>query len=392
MIFYTYIGYGLCLVILIRLRRLLQLLKGRPSVYSEKDMLLPEVTLVVAAYNEEAIIKDKIANCFSLEYAKDKLSFVFITDGSSDHTADIIAQYSEIQLLHQRERRGKSAALNRAMEYVNTPITVFCDANTYLNKNAIKYIVRHYEDKKTGGVSGEKRIMVLNNAKSPVAGEGIYWKYESLLKSLDSEFYTVTGAAGELFSIRTSLWEPLPEQIILDDFIISTRVNLLGYRVAYEPQAQASELPSNTLRDEQKRKVRISAGAFQAMAMLKPIFNVYRHPILFFQFFSHRILRWTLAPLSFPLLLLANVLLVLLATSPFYILALTCQIAFYLFAILGASTRGTSKNKVIKILHYIVFMNYSVYLGFFRFIQGGQSVVWEKVEREASSPSELWYR
>jgi len=387
LIFYNYIGYGILLLILTEVRQLFNVDNTLDNLLLDKENL-PDVTMLVAAYNEERIIEEKIANSLSLNYPVDKLSFLFITDGSNDNTVDIIARYPRINLMHQDERKGKTAALNRAMEQVRTSITVFCDANTLLNRSTLRRIVSHYQNSNTGGVAGEKKILAGRENGSAGAGEGLYWKYESLLKKLDAKLYTVTGAAGELFSIRTALWEPLPEDVILDDFVISTRINLKGYRIAYEPGAYASELPSASLKEEKKRKVRISAGAFQAMIMLKPLFNIFKHPVLFFQFFSHRLLRWTLVPLSFPFLLLTNTLLVIKGAGMCYTLMLIGQISFYLLALTGAYlTSHTSSLKVLKIFHYILFMNHSVYLGFFRFIRGRQSVVWEKAGREVITAS-----
>jgi cellulose synthase/poly-beta-1,6-N-acetylglucosamine synthase-like glycosyltransferase len=269
------------------------------------------------------------------------------------------------------------------MEYVQTPITVFCDANTILNRSAIKRIVRHYTCQSTGGVAGEKRVIINENTEGSLVGEGLYWKYESLLKRLDARLYKVNGAAGELFSIRTSLWSPLPKEVILDDFVISARVNIQGYRIAYEPESYAMELPSASLREEKKRKVRISAGAFQAMILLKPLFNCFKYPVLFFQFFSHRFLRWTLTPLCFSLLLLSNIWLVIVGKQSFYTWILIMQTVFYLTAFIGGYLRtNTGILKILRVCNYIIFMNYSVYLGFARFILGKQSAVWEKAGRE----------
>lgn len=382
-IFYNYVGYGILLFVVTRIKRLFTR-KKKSHLLNEQ---LPEVTLVVAAYNEEAVIREKIANCLSLNYPREKLSFLFITDGSTDSTAAVIRQYPRIHLLDGPERKGKTAALNRAMQYVSAPVTIFCDANTMLNRSAIRRIVRHYQAPKTGGVAGEKRIIINGNAATPAAGEGIYWRYESLLKKLDAELYTVAGAAGELFSIRTQLWAPLQENVLLDDFIISGHITLKGYRIAYEPGAYAQEMPSASLKEEKKRKVRISEGAFQSMIMLKEIFNVFKYPVLFFQFCSHRFLRWTLTPLCFPLLLLVNILLTLYHHNPFDIFILSAQLLFYLLAIAGAYFKDLSgKVRILKIFHYILFMNYSVYLGFFRFLKGERSGVWEKAERKILVP------
>lgn len=377
-IFYNYVGYGIILMILSGVKQLFKSFRSREQLQAQ----FPEVTVVVAAYNEEAVIEEKIKNCLALNYSRDKISFLFITDGSTDGTAEIIRRYPQIYLLDGPERKGKTAALNRAMQYVNNPITVFCDANAMLNRSSIRRIVNHYKSSRTGGVSGEKRVRAQKDDMA-AAEEGLYWKYESFLKKLDAELYSVAGAAGELFSIRTKLWSPLPDNVILDDFVISARINLKGYRIAYEPSAYAWEFPSASLKEEKKRKVRISAGGFQAMVLLREVFNVFKYPVLFFQFFSHRFLRWTLTPLSFPVLLLVNIPLALFTGGVFFKITLFSQIIFYLLALAGIYLKENSgKLKILKIFHYILFMNYSVYLGFIRFLKGNQTGVWEKADRK----------
>jgi cellulose synthase/poly-beta-1,6-N-acetylglucosamine synthase-like glycosyltransferase len=284
--------------------------------------------------------------------------------------------------MHEPQRKGKTAALNRAMQNVNTPIVVFTDANTLLNAEALLEITKHYSDSQIGGVAGEKKVITGNEA-SAEAGEGIYWKYESFLKKQDSDFYTVVGAAGELFSIRTKLYEELEENVLLDDFIISLRVCEKGFRVAYEPNAYAMETPSDSMKEEQKRKIRISAGSIQAMIMLKSLLNPFRHPRLFFQYFSHRVLRWTLCPLLLPLIFVVNIWLTVNTPSLIFKIIMLFQILFYLFAISGwILTNKNVKSKLLYIPYYFVFMNASVYLGFFRYLKKNQSVLWEKAARK----------
>ena len=384
---YSYIGYGLLAALLVSIKTAINWITSKDkSIKSDED--LPEVTLLIAAYNEEAFIKQKVENSLSLSYPEGRLKLIFVTDGSTDRTVDILKKYSGIRILHASDRSGKTAALNRAMKTVNTPITIFCDANTILCEDAVLRIVEHYKNPNIGGVAGEKRVAANAEDDAKAASEGIYWKYESILKKIDSALYTVVGAAGELFSIRTDLWEHLDHSIILDDFVISIRINLKGYKIAYSPDAYAIERPSHSIVEEQKRKIRISAGAFQAMLLLKEIFNVFRHPVLFFQFFSHRFLRWVMVPLCLPLLFLSNAVLLFSADEPlFFTLFITFQLLFYLFAVLGSYSNSNTSFKLMRICYYIAFMNFTVYLGFIRFLRGSQSAVWEKAKREVSSIS-----
>jgi len=376
-IFYTYIGYGLIISLVNCINRLF-----RHDEPIEMEYFEPTVTLVVAAYNEEDCIHQKIENCLELDYPDEKLDIIFITDGSTDSSYNIISKYSRVRLLHLPERRGKSAALNRAMRYVDTTLVIFCDANTILGRDSIKMIVKHYSDPRIGGVSGEKRVLKQSDNDPAGEGEGFYWKYESWLKRMDSGFYSVVGAAGELFSLRTSLYSPIDDSVILDDFVISMNVALLGYRVVYEPLAYASEMPSENIREEQKRKVRISAGGFQAMVLLKEVFNIFKFPILGFQFISHRVLRWTIAPICLLLIFVLSGIVSLEANDFWFSIFFLGQILFYVFAWLGHFfSKKRRMVKVFYIPYYFVFMNIAVVLGFWRFYRGAQSVLWEKARR-----------
>jgi cellulose synthase/poly-beta-1,6-N-acetylglucosamine synthase-like glycosyltransferase len=311
------------------------------------------------------------------------LELIFITDGSSDRTAEIISRYPQVLLLHQPERRGKVAAMNRAIQHVKSPLVIFCDANTLLNTACVREIVKHYEDPKVGGVAGEKKIMQQGKDAAAAAGEGLYWKYESYLKKLDSALYTTVGAAGELFSVRKSLFEQAPEGTIIEDFVQSLKLVINGYVVRYEPNAYAAEAPSASIKDEMKRKVRICAGAFQAMVLLKELFNVFRFPVPSFQFISHRILRWTVCPVALILVFVCNVIIVALGGSLFYQVVLALQVLFYIMGITGWIYASRNiRLKAVYIPFYFLFMNLSVFIGFSRFIRNKQTVLWEKAARQ----------
>ena len=379
-LWYSYFGYGLIIWCLLKIKR--QLKKRRFPI--TESPFYPPITLIIAAYNEEGFIIEKIKNTLSLDYPKEQLKLIFITDGSSDATPSLVSQFTEIRLLHEPARNGKMAAMHRAMSFVETPYVIFSDANTYLNKECIKNIVRHYQDKSVGGVAGEKKILQFKNDTIVGSGEGLYWKYEALLKQLDSDFYTVVGAAGELFSVRTDLYEYPGRNALLDDFVVSLKVCLKGYRVAYESNAYALETPSVSIKEEQKRKTRISAGAFQSMFMLKGLFNIFKHPRLSFQYISHRVLRWTLCPLFLPLVLITNILIAKSSGAIVYDMILGAQFLFYIFAFCGwiLSLRDI-KIPIFYVAYYFLFINLNLYLGFFKYLQGKQSVLWDKAERKA---------
>lgn len=342
----------------------------------------PGVTFIVAAYNEGSIIKKKIENSLKQEYPSSAIEFIFITDGSTDATPDIVSQYPQIILLHDDERAGKSAALNRAVAFAKNGILVISDANTLLNNDATKKIVRHYYNESVGGVAGEKRVKESLNDTDNIGGrEGLYWKYESFLKKLDSRFYSVVGAAGELFSVRKDLFEYLPANTILDDFVISLKVAGKGFRIIYEPDAYAVEFASVNIEDEKKRKIRIAAGGFQSMLMLLPLLKFWLHPRLTYLYVSHRVLRWTISPIALILIFISNIFILVYDNQLFYFIFFILQIVFYITAILSINIPSNSKLKPLKFTGYFVFMNISVIQGFFRFISGGQSAVWEKVNR-----------
>jgi cellulose synthase/poly-beta-1,6-N-acetylglucosamine synthase-like glycosyltransferase len=341
------------------------------------------VTIIIAAYNEGAVLDQKIQNTLAIDYPNDKLTIIVVTDGSTDGSEAIIHKYPSVLLLHQVTRQGKLAAVKRAMQQVKTPVVVFSDANAMLNKECIKKIVAHYSDPKTGGVAGEKKIISDSGQSAVGDAEGLYWKYESFMKKQDAGFNTVVGAAGELFSIRTDLFVPLDDHIILDDFLISMQVCLQGYKIKYEPDAYASELPSSSMAEEAKRKTRISSGAYQSIGYLKSALNFSKYPALAFQYISRRLFRWVLCPLMLIILLITNILIIIQTDSSFiYRFVFTGQLFFYLAAMCGwLIIRSGNRLGVFTIPFYFVFMNYCLIRGFFRFVGGRQTVLWEKSER-----------
>jgi cellulose synthase/poly-beta-1,6-N-acetylglucosamine synthase-like glycosyltransferase len=370
---YTYVVYFLIAVVLAKF-------SSRKVHKTDETTHWPAVTVVIAAYNEERFIAEKLQNSLALDYPAEKLSILVVTDGSSDQTMNIVNTFDRVQHFHEPERRGKIHAVDRIMKHIQTPLVVFTDANTLLNREALKNIVRHYQDEKVGGVAGEKRVISKEADSASGAGEGLYWKYESMLKKADSDLHTVVGAAGELFSIRTHLYQSPPPDTIIEDFYLSMKIVAQGYRFVYEPDAYAMEGPSATTEDEWKRKVRISAGGLQAIARLTNLLNPFRYGVTSFQYISHRVLRWTLAPLSLVVILISNAF--LFSYGFFFELMLYAQLTFYLLAIIGHILR----NKKIPIKgffvpYYFTLMNLSVFFGLIRILKGRQSVVWEKAER-----------
>ncbi|SDJ56060.1 Glycosyltransferase, catalytic subunit of cellulose synthase and poly-beta-1,6-N-acetylglucosamine synthase [Pedobacter sp. ok626] len=378
LVIYTFIGYGFILFLLVKLKRFFV----KPFKY-EAAVELPSVTILIAAYNEEDLIIEKVNNTLALNYPQNKLQIIFITDGSTDQTAERIRSFTDITLLHQEGRSGKMAAIKRAIPFINGNITVFTDANTFLNKDAIMELVKHYQNPKVGAVAGEKRIFVAEMADASSAGEGFYWKYESFLKKLDYELYSNVGAAGELFSIRTALYQPVESDTIIDDHMIAMRIAEKGYVIAYEPNAYAMETASANTKEELKRKIRIAAGGIQSILRLKKAANPFYYPVLTFQYISHRVLRWTITPILLILVFILNLFIVLNGGSIFYQLIFIGQVLFYLLSLAGLFFE--SKNIRIKaffIPYYFCVMNYAVMAGITRYFRKQQSAAWEKSKRK----------
>ena len=356
--------------------------------FSKKNNITGEpisITLIVAAFNEADILEAKIKNSFAIDYPAEKLNLIFVTDGSTDGSEKIIQQYPSVILLHHTERKGKFAAIKRAMQFVQTPVVVFSDANAMLNKKSFWKIALHYQDPKVGGVAGEKKIQHNHHISAIGEAESLYWKYESFMKKQDADFNTVVGAAGELFSIRTELFSELDDNLILDDFVISMKICLQGYRIEYEPGAYAVETPSASLKEEEKRKVRISAGAFQSIPYLRKALNFFKYPLLAFQYLSRRVFRWTLCPLMLVVLLASNIFIVnSVPVSKFYEWILYTQLFFYLVALLGwYFVRSGWRTGILNVPFYFVFMNYCLIKGFVTFLQGRHTVLWKKSLRQA---------
>jgi len=374
LVFYTYLGYGIVLYFLVKIKNIFVKQRSFDPNYQ------PNVTLVVPAFNEESFILEKVKNSLELDYPKGKLRILFVTDGSNDKTFEILKAAAGVEVSHKDRRAGKAAAENRAMTLIDTPIVVFCDANTYLNRDCIKNLVRHYDDPKVGAVSGEKRVLSSGADTASAAGEGLYWKYESALKKWDSELYTIVGAAGELISFRSELVQDLEEDTILDDFMQTMRICQQGFRVVYEPESYAAETASDNVTEELKRKVRIAAGGWQSMSRLWTILIPIPQPLLTFQYVSHRVLRWSISAFVLPLIFVLNIF--LFPQFWIYEYLLYAQIVFYVTALIGWFLENRAiRVKLLFVPYYFLMMNYAVFVGFGRWLKGSQKVTWERAKR-----------
>jgi cellulose synthase/poly-beta-1,6-N-acetylglucosamine synthase-like glycosyltransferase len=381
LVFYTYLGYGGVLWLLVRLKE-----KGRPrlSVPPVGEDEWPHVTLFITAYNEEDIVAQKMRNCRALDYPQDRLHILWVTDGTTDSTNRLLEAYPEVTVSFAPERRGKTAAMNRGIQEVKTPFTVFTDANTMLNAQALRELMRCFRRPEVGCVAGEKRIQVADESDASSGGEGMYWKYESTLKRLDARLHSAVGAAGELFAIRTELYEQMPTDTLLDDFILSLRICMRGYVTDYCAQAYAQETASASMREEEKRKVRIAAGGLQSIWRLRPLLNPLRYGVLSFQYISHRVLRWSVTPLALFALFPLNAALCLGGhRTALYALLMAGQVAFYAAGMLGRSMAERHvKHKAFFVPYYFLFMNVNVVKGAWYLKQKGRNDgTWEKAKR-----------
>lgn len=378
-IVYSYLGYPL----------LIYLLSSLVKLYSKpkedlNETFEPEVTLFIAAYNEIDFVDKKVANSSELNYPKEKLHQIWVTDGSTDGTPDALRKYNHIKVLHEDVRNGKIGAIQRGIKWVNTPIVIFSDANSILNKNAIQTIVAAFSQPKVGCVTGEKRIAIQQKDDAVNFGEGIYWKYESFLKKNESVINSALGAVGELFAIRTNLFETIEPDTILDDFIISLRIALKGHKIKYCPDAYAIESASINIKEELKRKTRIAYGGFQALGRLPQLFNLLKFPLLSFQYISHKVLRWIFVPFSFLFLFMVNLFIAYFENGVgFYSYIFYIQLLYYLLVVAGVVLQSKKTNlKFIFVPYYLFIMNLSEIIGLIRFIRKKQSVNWDRAKRK----------
>ena len=379
-VFYTYLGYGILLYIILRLKRLFA---GAPrKAVVPADEQLPTITLLICAYNEEDVVAEKMANTLAIDYPREKFRIMWVTDGSTDRTNELLKAYPEVDIVFSPERRGKSAALKHGLQELKTHYVAFTDANTMINPGAMKEIARLFTDPTVGCVSGEKRVAARKEGQMAAEGEGLYWRYESTLKRWDSELFSAMGAAGELYAIDPQLVREVPDNALLDDFMMSMFVVQDGKRIAYTPDAYAQEYGSANIFEESKRKRRIAAGGLQSIWWLRSLLNPIKYPLVSFQYISHRVLRWSITPIAMIILLVINILLSVMRSGLFFDVMLVAQVLFYLAAFFGwLLARHGIKNKLLYTAYYFMFMNLNVFRGMRYLCSHNHSGAWEKAKR-----------
>jgi cellulose synthase/poly-beta-1,6-N-acetylglucosamine synthase-like glycosyltransferase len=380
---YTYLGYPFLLT-------LLALTRPRLRPWSP---VTPSVTLLIAAYNEHAVLAEKLANSLRLDYPRERLQILVAADGSDDGTPEMLRGYSAdgIELSYRPQRQGKMAAINHAMQQAHGEIIVFSDANNLYNPNALRLLVAPFADPTVGAVSGAKRIV---RGDSPLGdAECFYWQYEAFIKGQETRLGCCTAVVGEMFAIRRHLFDYPPEQVINDDFYMAMRCIQRGYRVVYAAQASSMERISLSSRDEITRRSRIVAGRYQAL-VLAPKLLPWRRPLLLWQVLSHKMLR-PLVPLAMLGAVLSNLLAVVYPASaasswlflspPVNWIVLLLQTCFYGLASLGGRVGGRV-GKVLYLPTFLVNSNLAALLGLWRFLRRRHTPLWQRVPRPVPPP------
>lgn len=373
-IFYAYAGYPLVLFGLSRFKK-------QPQPY---PIVTPKVTLIIAAYNEEAVIGTKLNNTLALDYQLEKLQIIVAADGSNDQTAEIVRTFADrnVQLNDSPERKGKMAALMRAMTLAEGEIVLFSDANNLYDPQTVRALVRPFADPTIGATTGAKSILKGDGALGD--SEGLYWKYESAIKKIETKLGCCTAVAGEILAIRRDLFRPAPPEILIDDLYTALQIIRDGYRIMYVPQARSRERVSATARDEMTRRSRIITGRYQVLAQAGKLLP-WKRPFIVWQIVSHKFVR-PLVPFAMMGALVTSVTALLFpGNSWFHQMApwfLGLQVLFYGLAVIGnlIETKGLI-GKLLYIPTFLTNSNWAAVLGCYRFFTQHQTGVWQRVSR-----------
>jgi cellulose synthase/poly-beta-1,6-N-acetylglucosamine synthase-like glycosyltransferase len=363
---YIYAGYPILLKVI--------------STVKRKEMITdighePKVTLFIAAYNEEKVIAEKVQNSVDLDYPKDKLEIIVVSDDSSDRTNDIVnefaAAYSNVKLNVVKGRKGKTAALNKSVPIASGEILVFSDANSLYNKDSLHHLVKHFKNEEIGGVCGELRL--INPTNSSIGeSEGAYWKYEKLLKQLETATGTSIVANGSIYALRKELFKEMNPNVG-DDMQNPLIIISQQKRFIYEPNAITTEETSPKSSEEFGRKVRIVTRSFTGIMSYKHVLNPFRNFDFFYKYMSHKFLRW-LVPYYMIAIFIINLFLL---DQPLYQVMFVLQVLFYLLALLGKVVN----TKITYIPYYFCLVNYAALLGTIRAMSGKRQATWTPTSR-----------
>jgi len=371
-ILFSYVIYPVILTIVSRF------FGKKPQSYELlSDEELPNVTVIIAAYNEEKVIKDRVENLLQQDYPLEKLTIFIGSDGSTDNTNNILSSFNEPQLqaFLFEMNRGKANVLNYLFEKAQDEIVVLSDANTNFESDAIKRLVCHFTDEKVGAVCGELNLYNPNKNDNK---DNVYWKYEQFLKEKEAQLDALLGANGAIYAIRTKLYVPIPKNTIVDDFLIVMNIAKAKYSIIYDKLALANEEIAPSINEESKRRVRIGTGNYQAFSNLLWALN----PFIgwrFFTYFSHKVLRW-FTPHFMVITFFINILLL---GNIAYNALFALQLLAYYSAYWGVkeSKKGLKIPIPVAFLAFFVSMNFSLLKGFYQFAFKNVKGTWQRTSR-----------
>ena len=367
LILHVYIGYPAILWLLSKA------LKGKPI--NRSDQFEPNVTLMISCYNEIDVVEEKIQNALTLDYPKEKLNIVVISDGSDDGTDDVAKKYEDkgVTLVRQEGRLGKTSAINLAMTTCTTDIVVFSDANAMYQPDALKKLVRNFNDPEIGYVVGAA-LYTDGSESSASASEDLYWKYEIALKTMESNLHSVVGGDGAIYAIRRELYIPLDQKDI-NDFVNPLQIIEQGYRGIFDKEAICLEETAGDFSKEYKRKQRIVNRSFRGLMKVKSVLNPFKFGFYSFEIISHKLLRW-LQPIFIATFALGAVTLGLLGNEFYKYMSLLGFVFLWLAQIGYLKSNQQHISKLFFIPYYFVMVNYYSLLGVITALAGNIQVTW----------------
>jgi len=375
MIFYAYFGYPLLLWVISRLSKE----SGGAYRIGGDEEKPPGLSLLISAYNEEAVIEEKILNSLSLNYPKDLLEIVVVSDGSTDTTQKIVERYADqgVILKHFGGRIGKTACLNQTVPHIRGSVIVFSDANSQYDRDAVKELAKHFADEKVGFVTGWTRYLSGENRET-VDSLGIYARIELWTKALESKIGSCVGADGAIFAIRKELYRPLRPQDI-NDFVIPLKISQQRYKGLLEKNAFCFEKGAGEGKGEFLRQVRITNRTIRAIFSNARLLNPFHYGLFSFELFSHKICRF-LVP--FFLLFAAVINFILMGKGPLYIVGFGLQVLLYFLACVSGGGRNVKYLAgLTSLLHTFVLVNAAVFWAWVTYLQGKTFTTWAPTQR-----------
>lgn len=359
------------------------LLGSKTSHDSKKENYEPTLAIMIAAYNEEKVIAQRIRNIAEQDYDLNKIKVYVGSDASNDKTNEILTglkkEYSWLNLLLSEKRMGKAGILNELIQRIDSEIIVFTDANTDFQNDAVSNLVNGFTSEEVGGVCGRLVLTDSDSSRSDGVEESKYWKYETFIKTAEGKLGVSLAANGGIFAIRRKLYQNIPtDKAVTDDLFISLSIVSQGYKFNYKENAVAYESTGNDLQSEYNRKVRFSATNFQLLADFKHLL-VSKNHLLAYAFFSHKVTRWSLPFL----LLLTFILSYSLALYSFTVaLFFSLQVLFYFLAGVGfVFSKLKIQVSIFSLPYFFVVSNIAVVVGYIRFMKKKHSVIWTSTER-----------